>query len=74
MSYILSLDLGTTNIRAVLFDEEKRVVGTAEEELVLYCPRPGWVEQDPLEMVEHKQGFNCWDRNNESTGDNNTLG
>ena len=52
MSYILSLDLGTTNVRAVLFDEEKRVVSSGEEELTLYYPRPGWVEQDPLEMVK----------------------
>ena len=54
MSYILSLDLGTTNIRAVLFDEEKRVIDTAEEELSLYYPRPGWVEQDPIEMVKEQ--------------------
>lgn len=50
MRYILSIDQGTTSSRAVLFDEEARVVGMAQKEFQQYFPQPGWVEHDANEI------------------------
>ncbi len=44
---ILALDLGTTGIRAVLFDAVGAVVGSAYRELPQIYPQAGWVEHDP---------------------------
>ncbi|QWU14669.1 glycerol kinase [Paenibacillus sophorae] len=48
--YILSLDQGTTSSRAILFDEEARMVTQGQYELTQYFPRPGWVEHDPEQI------------------------
>lgn len=45
--YILALDQGTTSTRAVLFDRDARVVASAQREIPLMYPQPGWVEHDP---------------------------
>ncbi|MCY4158633.1 MAG: glycerol kinase GlpK [Bacteroidetes bacterium] len=50
MSYILSLDQGTTSSRAIIFDEEGSIVGTAHKEFQQIYPEPGWVEHDPNEI------------------------
>ena len=50
MKHILALDLGTTNVRAVLFDETMQPISDAETELNIFYPQSGWVEQDPREM------------------------
>jgi len=44
---VLSLDQGTTSSRAVLFDEECRVLRSEKLEFRQVFPRPGWVEHDP---------------------------
>lgn len=44
----LGMDIGTGGTRAVLVDEQGRVVASASEEHVPFAsPRPGWAEQDP---------------------------
>ena len=48
--YILSLDLGTTGNRAILFDRHGDVVGQAYKELTQYYPQPGWLEHDAEEI------------------------
>ena len=48
--YILSLDLGTTGNRAILFDRLGNVVGQAYKELTQYYPQPGWLEHDATEI------------------------
>jgi glycerol kinase len=50
MQYILSLDAGTTSVRAIVFDREGRVQAVAQKEIRQIYPRPGWVEQDPQEI------------------------
>ena len=50
MSYILSLDQGTSSSRALLFNEEARVVSLAQREFTQFYPQPGWVEHDPEEI------------------------
>jgi glycerol kinase len=52
MTVLLALDQGTTSSRALVIDAQGRVLASAQRELTLSCPRPGWVEQDPLEIWE----------------------
>lgn len=47
---ILALDLGTTGVRALVVGPDGRVRGRAYRKLASSFPRPGWVEQDPVEM------------------------
>jgi glycerol kinase len=51
MSYVISLDQGTTSSRAVLFDEKCRIKAIAQQEFRQIFPRPGWVEHDPNEIL-----------------------
>lgn len=48
--YILSIDQGTTSSRAILFDEQARIVDVAQQEFTQYFPQDGWVEHDPEEI------------------------
>ena len=48
--YILSLDLGTTSIRAALIDQESRVCQLCQQEIHQTYPHDGWVEEDPAEI------------------------
>lgn len=45
--YILAIDQGTTSSRAILFDAERQVVASAQEEFPQIFPASGWVEHDP---------------------------
>jgi len=54
--YILALDQGTTSSRAILFDQQGRIVSQAQKELTQIFPRPGWVEHDPLEIWSTQAG------------------
>jgi glycerol kinase len=47
---ILGIDVGTTNVLAMLVDEFGNVVGKAAERFQLNYPAPGHVEQDPQAM------------------------
>lgn len=51
MKYILAIDAGTTSNRAILFDEDGHVVTVAQKSFKQYFPKPGWVEQDPSEIL-----------------------
>jgi len=48
--FILAVDQGTTNTKALLFDREGKAVFKASAAIGLLQPRPGYVEQDPLEL------------------------
>ena len=50
MSYILALDQGTTGSRAIIFDQESRVVSAAQKEHAQIYPQSGQVEHDPREI------------------------
>lgn len=53
MSYfIISIDSGTTSARAVLFNEAGEVVAIEQKEFNQIFPKSGWVEHDPLEILE----------------------
>ncbi|QIZ78180.1 glycerol kinase GlpK [Ferrimonas lipolytica] len=48
--YILALDQGTTSSRAVLFNVNGKIVGTAQREFGQHYPEAGWVEHDAMEI------------------------
>ncbi|MBA4147027.1 MAG: glycerol kinase GlpK [Verrucomicrobia bacterium] len=47
---ILSIDLGTTGNRAIIFDRETNVVAASYREFKQIFPQPGWVEHDAAEI------------------------
>ena len=48
--YLLALDQGTTSSRAILFDQEQRIVAVAQKEFRQIYPRQSWVEHDAMEI------------------------
>ena len=49
--YELILDIGTSGIKAFVFDEEFNVISKAHGEIQKYSPETCWVEQDPKELL-----------------------
>jgi sugar (pentulose or hexulose) kinase len=47
---VIGWDIGTTGVRAVVFDARGRQGQVATQEYALRSPRPGWAEQDPEEV------------------------
>ena len=52
MQYIIGLDLGTTCVKALLFDENGCILSDASEDDELFTPHQGWVEQNAEHWVE----------------------
>jgi len=50
--YILAIDQGTTSSRALVFNKQGKIVALTQQEFKQYYPKPGWVEHDPLEILE----------------------
>src|SRR6187549_1668031 len=50
MTYILSLDQGTTSSRSILFGKDGRAIASAQQEFPQILPSPGHVEHDPEEI------------------------
>jgi glycerol kinase len=48
----LAIDEGGSGVRAYVFDREGREVATAYSEISFSCPRPSWVEHDPVALWE----------------------
>jgi glycerol kinase len=51
MTLLLGIDEGTSAVKAVVFDADLRPVAEGRREKALAHPKPGWVEQDPEEVV-----------------------
>lgn len=52
MKAILALDQGTTSSRAIVFDEDARILASAQRETHTFYPHDGWVEQDAIEIAQ----------------------
>ena len=52
MKYILSIDQGTTSSRAIIFDENQKIISESQKEYQLQYPKDGWVEAKPEEILE----------------------
>ncbi|WP_394199454.1 glycerol kinase GlpK [Litoreibacter albidus] len=50
MNHILAIDQGTTSSRAIIFDQDMKLVATAQEEFTQHFPKSGWVEHDPADL------------------------
>lgn len=50
MGYLIGLDIGTSQVKALLITVDGEIVGSASQEYPLYSPRPGWTEQEPEEL------------------------
>ncbi len=50
MSFVLSLDQGTTSSRAILFGHDGSERAVAQREFRQIFPRSGWVEHDPADI------------------------
>jgi len=57
LGYILVLDVGTTNIKAVAFSREGELLEKREERTKPIYPNPGWAEQDPNEIMDTVYGL-----------------
>ena len=51
MKYVIALDQGTTSSRAVVFDEQGRMVASHGVEFPQIYPQPGWVEHRPEDIL-----------------------
>lgn len=54
--YIVALDQGTTSSRAVLFSSSGEIKGIAQKEFRQIFPQSGWVEHDPMEILNTQLG------------------
>ena len=52
MSFILAIDQGTTSTRSIIFDENLKIIGAAQEEFTQHFPQSGWVEHNPKDLLE----------------------
>ena len=50
-SIVLSLDLGTTGNRCIAVNNEGTILASHYCEFTQYFPEPGWVEHDPIEIL-----------------------
>ncbi|MBW1605605.1 glycerol kinase GlpK [Lactobacillus sp. Sy-1] len=48
--YIMSIDAGTTSVRAIIFDHHGHILQKAQREFKQYFPNSGWVEHDANEI------------------------
>ena len=51
MSFILAIDQGTTSTRSIIFDENLKIIGAAQEEFTQHFPQSGWVEHNPKDLL-----------------------
>ncbi|WP_228853589.1 glycerol kinase GlpK [Aegicerativicinus sediminis] len=50
--YILAIDQGTTSSRAIIFNNQSKIIGLGQVDFKQYYPHPGWVEHDAEEIWE----------------------
>ena len=50
--YVIALDQGTTSSRSIIFDANGNPVSVAQYPFPQIYPKPGWVEHDPMVILE----------------------
>ena len=50
--FVMGLDLGTTSVKAVIFNLNGNVITETEKMISSNYPQQGWVEQDPVEIEQ----------------------
>ena len=56
MSVLIAIDQGTTSTRTVAYDKDLNIVYSEQQEYSLQYPQDGWVEIDPLELMQSVYG------------------
>ncbi|HBR08367.1 MAG TPA: glycerol kinase, partial [Clostridiales bacterium] len=51
-AYIIAIDQGTTSSRAIVFNASGKVVSVAQHPFRQIYPKPGWVEHDPMDILD----------------------
>ncbi len=51
--YVGAIDQGTTSSRFIVFDKTGNIVSVAQKEHKQIYPKPGWVEHDPIEILNN---------------------
>ncbi|MEA2792244.1 MAG: glycerol kinase [Acetobacteraceae bacterium] len=54
--FVGAIDQGTTSSRFIVFDRSGKTIALAQREHRQIYPRPGWVEHDPVELLENTLG------------------
>ena len=64
MKAILALDAGTTNVKAILVDQQANVLARSSVPLSIEYPQSGWVEQsaEAIGMLPGKYCRVAWHR------------
>lgn len=52
-NFIAAIDQGTTSTRCIVFNHEGSIVAAAQMEHRQIFPKPGWVEHNPLEILNN---------------------
>ncbi len=50
---LIALDIGTTNVKAVVFSDDGQVLAAAERANRTLAPQPGWSEQEPEAVFQN---------------------
>ena len=50
--HVLAIDQGTTGTTCLVIAGDGRIAGRAYREITQYYPQPGWVEHDPVEILD----------------------
>ncbi|XP_044487588.1 glycerol kinase-like [Mangifera indica] len=50
--FIGAIDQGTTSTRFIIYDQKARPIGSHQVEFTQFYPEAGWVEHDPVEILE----------------------
>lgn len=50
--FVGSIDQGTTSTRFIIYDRRSRPIGSHQAEFTQFYPEAGWVEHDPMEILE----------------------
>ena len=56
MAYLLGIDIGTSGVKTVLFDESGRALASHTEEYGMAQPQNGWAEQNPQDWWQAAAG------------------
>ena len=52
---LIGIDVGSTNIKSVIFDQNLNILANESNEVEIHFPKPGWTEYNPGDWWNHVQ-------------------